>query len=90
MTDIAKLKDSDNPRYIIQNWLRNWNTIEFLGIWESLYNLSFNRVEFDAFRSQAERLTKLNPIAISQMEILTQDHRIEALEAHSGELSPRE
>lgn len=53
MTDIAKLKDSDNPRYIIQNWLRNRNTIEFLGVWESLYNPSFNRVEFDAFRSQA-------------------------------------
>ena len=32
LTDIAKLKDSDNPRYIIQNWLRNRNTIEFLGV----------------------------------------------------------
>lgn len=53
LTDIAKLKDSDNPRYIIQNWLRNRNTIEFLGVWESLYNPEFNRVEFDAFRSQA-------------------------------------
>ena len=30
LTDIAKIKDSDNPRYIIQNWLRNRNTIEFL------------------------------------------------------------
>ena len=46
---IAKLKDSDNPRYISQNWLRNRNTIEFLGVWESLYNPEFNRVEFDAF-----------------------------------------
>ena len=53
LTDIAKLKDSDNHRYIIQNRLRNRNTIEFLGVWESLYNPSFNRVEFDAFRSQA-------------------------------------
>ena len=90
LTDIAKLKDSDNPRYIIQNWLRNRNTIEFLGVWESLYNPSFNRVEFGAFRHQAERLAKLNAIAISQMEILIQDHRIEALEAHSGKLSPME
>ena len=90
LTDIAKLKDSDNPRYIIQNWLRNRNTIEFLGVWESLYNPSFNRVEFDAFRHQTERLAKLNAIAISQMEILIQDHRIEALEAHSGEPSPME
>ena len=34
LTDIAKVKDSDNPRYIIQNWMRNRNTIEFLGVWE--------------------------------------------------------
>lgn len=53
LTDIAKIKDSDNPRYIIQNWLRNRNTIEFLGVWETLYNPDFNRVEFDAFRTQA-------------------------------------
>ena len=53
LTDIAKIKDSDNPRYIIQNWLRNRNTIDFLGVWELLYNPEFNRVEFDAFRSQA-------------------------------------
>ena len=53
LTDIAKVKDSDNPRYSIQNWMRNRNTIEFLGVWESLYNPNFNRVEFDAFRSQA-------------------------------------
>ena len=53
LTDIAKIKDSDNPRYIIQNWLRNRNTIEVLGVWESLYNPNFNRVEFDAFRTQA-------------------------------------
>lgn len=51
LTDIAKIKDNDNLRYIIQNWLRNRNTIEFLGVWETLYNLDFNRVEFDAFRS---------------------------------------
>lgn len=34
LTDIAKIKDSDNPRYIIQNWMRNRNTIEFLGVCE--------------------------------------------------------
>lgn len=53
LTDIAKIKDNDNPRYIIQNWMRNRNTIEFLGVWETLYNPDFNRVEFDAFRTQA-------------------------------------
>ena len=53
ITDIAKYKDVENPRYIIQNWMRNRNTIEFLGVWEALYNPNFNRVEFEAFKSQA-------------------------------------
>jgi len=53
LTDIAKYKDELNPRFIVQNWMRNRNTIEFLGIWELLYNPAFNRVEFEAFRLQA-------------------------------------
>jgi len=53
ITDIAKHKDEQNPRFIIQNWMRNRNTVEFLGIWELLYNHDFNRVEFEAVRSQA-------------------------------------
>jgi hypothetical protein len=52
LTDIAKYKDSENPRYIIQNWMRNRNTVEFLGLWEVLYNPIFNRVEFDTVRNQ--------------------------------------
>ena len=44
LTDIAKYKDSENPRYIIQNWLRNKSTIEFLGVWEQMNNSNFNRV----------------------------------------------
>jgi hypothetical protein len=39
--------------YLIQNWLRNRNTIEFLGIWERLNNPDFNPIEFDGFRKQA-------------------------------------
>lgn len=53
LTDIAKYKDQENPRFIIQNWMRNRNTVEFLGIWESLNNENFNRVEFEAVKSQA-------------------------------------
>ena len=53
LTDIAKHKDEENPRFIIQNWIRNRNTVEFLGIWELLYNPDFNRVEFEAVRKQA-------------------------------------
>ena len=46
---------------ILYNWLRNRNTIEFLGIWEQLYNPGFKPLEFDRFRSQAG----LNSFALS-------------------------
>ena len=53
LTDIAKHKNADRPDDLIRNWLRNRNTIEFLGIWEQLNNTNFNPVEFDGFRKQA-------------------------------------
>ena len=53
LTDIARYKDSERTDYIIQNWLRNRNTIEFLGIWEQLNNPDFNPIEFDGIRRQA-------------------------------------
>ena len=53
LTDIARFKDSERTDYIIQNWLRNRNTIEFLGVWERLNNPGFNPIEFDGIRKQA-------------------------------------
>ncbi|MDQ2088262.1 KilA-N domain-containing protein [Herbivorax sp. ANBcel31] len=53
ITDIAKYKNSDRTDDLIRNWIRNRNTIEFLGIWEQLNNLNFNPVEFDGFRKEA-------------------------------------
>jgi len=53
LTDIAKFKNSDDPRFIIQNWMRTRFSIEFLGIWETLNNPSFNRVEFDTVKNEA-------------------------------------
>ena len=53
LTDIARYRNSDDPRFAIQNWMRNRNTIEFLGLWESLHNPAFNRVQFDTFRTEA-------------------------------------
>ena len=38
---------------VIANWMRNRNTIEFLGIWECLYNPSFKPLEFEGFRKEA-------------------------------------
>ncbi len=53
LTDIAKHRDEKRGNYIIQNWLRNRNTIEFLGIWEQLNNPAFNSIEFDGIKNQA-------------------------------------
>jgi len=52
ITDIARHKDLRTD-YIIQNWMRNRNTIEFLGIWERLNNPDFNPIEFDGFRNRS-------------------------------------
>lgn len=52
LTDIAKYK-SDDPIAVISNWMRNRNTVEYLGIWESLYNQDFKPLEFEGFRKQA-------------------------------------
>ena len=52
LTDIAKYK-SDAPNDVIKNWMRSRDTIEFLGLWESLHNPDFKPVEFDGFRTQA-------------------------------------
>lgn len=53
LTDIARYK-SDEPNDVIKNWMRNRDTIEFLGLWESLNNQNFKPVEFYAFRKEAE------------------------------------
>ncbi len=52
LTDIAKYK-SNAPNDVIKNWMRSRDTIEFLGLWESLHNPNFKPVEFDGFKSQA-------------------------------------
>lgn len=53
LTDIAKYRNSGDPRFVIQNWMRNRNTIEYLGIWEELHNPNFNRVQFEAVKPDA-------------------------------------
>ena len=52
LTDIARYK-SDDPTAVIANWMRNRNTIEFLGIWEGLYNPNFKHLEFEGFKKEA-------------------------------------
>ncbi len=53
ITDIARHKDAEHTDSIIQNWMRNRNTIELLGFWEMIYNPGFKPLEFEGFRKQA-------------------------------------
>ncbi len=53
LTDIAKFKNSNDPRFAIQNWMKTRYTVEFMGIWEKIHNPSFNRVEFDTFKNES-------------------------------------
>ena len=52
LTDIARYK-SDDPTAVIQNWMRNRDVIDFLGLWEGLHNPDFKPLEFEGFRNQA-------------------------------------
>jgi hypothetical protein len=52
LTDMLKAKDGD---FFISDWLRNRNTVEFLGIWERVHNPAFNYGEFAIIKSQADR-----------------------------------
>ena len=53
ITDIARQKNTTDPNGVIANWMRNRNTVEFLGIWETLHNPNFNPLEFEGFRKEA-------------------------------------
>ena len=53
LTDIARYKNVHEPKDVVKNWLRVRDTIEFLGLWETIYNPNFKGVEFDSFRKEA-------------------------------------
>ena len=76
LTDMLKAKDGD---FFITDWLRNRNTIEFLGIWESIYNPNFNYGEFAIIKSQAG----LNSYKISVKEWVAKTNAV-GLQAKAG------
>jgi len=53
LTDIARFKNPNEPKDVVKNWMRNRNTIEFLGLWEMLNNPFFKGVEFDPLIKEA-------------------------------------
>ena len=71
LTDIAKYK-TDDASAVIGNWMRNRNTIEFLGIWESLYNPDFKPLEFEGFKKEAG----LNAFTLSPLKWTTSTNAV--------------
>jgi hypothetical protein len=53
LTDIARYRDTVRSDYILQNWMRNRSTIEFIGLWELFNNPDFNSIEFDGIKNLA-------------------------------------
>jgi len=53
LTDIARFRDNDRSDYILQNWMRNRSTIEFIGLWEQFNNPDFNSIEFDGIKNMS-------------------------------------
>lgn len=76
LTDMLKAKDGD---FFISDWLRNRNTLEYLGIWEKLYNPDFNYGEFATIRNQAG----LNSFKISVKEFVERTNAI-CIQAKAG------
>ena len=55
MTDIANFKNADYPSEVIQNWMRNRSTVEYLGLWERIHNPDFNYLAFEVIENEAGR-----------------------------------
>ena len=53
LTDIARYRDAERSDYILQNWMRNRSTIEFIGLWEQFHNPNFNSIEFDGIKNMS-------------------------------------
>lgn len=62
LTDIAKYKNIEEPNVVVANWMRNYNTIEYLGIWEKLNNLNFNPSNSRGFWNKQEAMRLLYPL----------------------------
>lgn len=87
LTDIARYK-SDDPTAVIQNWMRNRDTVEFLGLWESLHNPDFKPLEFEGVRMQAGlNAFTLSPTkwinAVNAIGIVSKSGRYGGTYAHS-------
>ena len=99
LTDIARYKNAEYPSDVIQNWMRNRSTVEFIGLWERIHNPDFNYLTFevidrDAGRNalyiskgltQPDRITELNRLARMQLAAITGTRDVKKLKAMESE-----
>lgn len=86
LTDIAKYKSIDDPRIVISNWMSSYSTIDYLAMWEGLYNPDFNRMEFHTVRNEPGRLVMTPSQWIERMNakgIISKAGRYGGTYAHS-------
>ena len=93
LTDIARYRDLNRSDYILQNWMRSKDTIEFLGLWEKINNQDFNSIEFDGIKNQAgvnsfiltpkQWISTTNAIGISQQNRLESLNKTEISQMNS-------
>ncbi|MCL2098381.1 MAG: KilA-N domain-containing protein [Bacteroidales bacterium] len=76
LSDMIKAKEGE---FFVTSWLRNRNTLEYIGIWEKVYNPNFNYIEFDIIKSQAG----LNRFIVSVKELVEKTNII-SLQAKTG------
>lgn len=79
ITDLARIRDSEQTEYLIRNWLSNRNTIEYLGMWEQLHNPDFDTGKFDDLRRQAG----LNSFSLAPRRWIDATHAA-GIETHTG------
>ncbi|MEZ4851623.1 MAG: KilA-N domain-containing protein [Bacteroidia bacterium] len=79
LTDMAKVRENSEPRFIIRNWLSNNNTLLFLEAWETINNLDFNRAEMRTVRLDAQD----NSISISPLKYIERTNAI-GIKSKSG------
>ena len=87
ISDIARYKNDEFPSYLIQNWMRNKSTVEFLGLWEQINNPNFNYLEFEVIKNEAGSnsfvLTPKKWVEkVNAMGIITKQGRYAATFAH--------
>ena len=79
LTDLARYRNLDDPAGVVGNWLRNRNTIDYLGLWEEMFNPNFKLLEFEEFRKHAGE----NAFTLSPQKWITQTNAI-GLTSRSG------